>query len=140
MPEPPPRACMNTNKNTIQQRDMRDFLDALSRCEADRNDPMAKRDLLRAFAELQFCKHGGSKCAICQAHVRHVLPVISERSDGKVRQYPCLCIRCFEGERAAARRICMKLGETIIHFEGDGNLVFENPHPDSLRRTKQMCL
>jgi hypothetical protein len=126
-------------KNSIQPRDMQDFLDALSRCEADRENQQAKRDFVRCFAELQFCMHGGSKCAVCRAHVRHVLPVYSERTDQSVRNFECLCTRCFEGERGAAKKLCMKLGETTIHFEADGTLVFEEPHPDSLRRTTLMC-
>jgi hypothetical protein len=33
----------------------------------------------------------------------------------------------------------MKLGETTIHYEANGDLTFEEPHPDSLRRTTLMC-
>ena len=122
-------------KNTISPRDMHDFLDALSRCEADRNDQKAKRDFVRAFAEFQFCMHGGSKCAICHAHVRHVLPVVSERADQVVREFECLCTRCFESERAVAKKLFVKLGDATLHFEADGKITFEQPAPASLRRT-----
>jgi hypothetical protein len=114
---------------------MQDFLEALSRCEADRNDQKAKRDFVRAFAELQFCMHGGAKCAICHAHVRHVLPVVSERADQVVRDFECLCTRCFESERAVARKLFVRLGDATIHFEADGKITFEQPDPQSLRRT-----
>ena len=138
MAQPLPRRT-TMSARTINPRDMHEFLDALSRYEANRGDHQAKRDFLRTFAELQFCIHGGSKCAVCHAHVRHVLPVVSERSDQSVNNFDCLCTRCFEGERAASRDLRVRLGETTVHFEADGTLTFEEPHPDSLRRTTLMC-
>jgi hypothetical protein len=113
---------------------MHEYLEALSRCQADQNDQKAKYDLMRAFAELQFCIHGGAKCSICRSHVRHVLQVACERADGGRRNYECLCTRCFESERAVAKKLCVSLGDATIHFEATGERTNSEPHPEDLRR------
>src|SRR6185369_6329088 len=46
-----------------------------------------------------------------------------------------LCTRCFESERAVAKKLFVKLGDATIHFEADGKITFEQPAPASLRRT-----
>jgi bacterioferritin-associated ferredoxin len=113
---------------------MHDYLEALSRCQKDQNDEHAKYDLMRAFAELQFCIHGGAKCSVCHAHVRHVLAITSERADGTRHNFDCLCNRCFESERAAAKKIAVSLGDATIYFDAIGERAITEPHPRDLRR------
>ncbi|MDT8070054.1 MAG: hypothetical protein ROO76_17960 [Terriglobia bacterium] len=125
---------MSVRKNTLSPRDMHDYLEALSRCQKDQNDEHAKYDLMRAFAELQFCIHGGAKCSVCHAHVRHVLAITSERADGTRHNFDCLCNRCFESERAAAKKIAVSLGDATIYFDAIGERAITEPHPRDLRR------
>lgn len=65
-------------------------------------------DWLYFHAEMRFQQHGGSKCAICRAHVRHVVEVTSFRPDGK-KDFPCLCMRCLVAEEARASRVVLRL-------------------------------
>lgn len=125
---------MPVRKNTLSPRDMHDYLEALSRCQKDRNDERARYDLMRAFAELQFCIHGGAKCSVCHAHVRHVLSITSERADGTRHDFDCLCNRCFESERAVAKQIAVSLGDATIYFDAIGERSIAEPHPRDLRR------
>ncbi len=125
---------MPVRKNTLSPRDMHDYLSALSRCQANQNDEKAKYDLMRAFAELQFCIHGGAKCGVCRSHVRHVIAVASERADGTRQEFDCLCTRCFESERAVARKIAVSLGDATIYFDAVGEPSISEPHPRDLRR------
>ena len=79
--------------------------------------PEKKRErLLISFAELQYGLHGGALCSVCRAHVRHVLPVRSEREDGTVLDYACLCTRCLEGEKALATRVRVGIGEAYVEY------------------------
>lgn len=125
---------MPVRKNTLSPRDMHDYLEALSRCQKDHNDEKAKYALMCAFAELQFCIHGGAKCGVCHAHVRHVLSVAVERRDGSSREYECLCTRCFESERAVASNVAVSLGDATIRFPATGERSIPEPHPRDLRR------
>ena len=125
---------MPVRKNTLSPRDMHDYLEALSRCQKDQNDEKAKYDLMRAFAELQFCIHGGAKCGVCRSHVRHVISVLSERTDGTRHEYDCLCTRCFESERAVSNKVAVSLGDATIFFHTSGERSIPEPHPRDLRR------
>ncbi len=79
-----------------------------------------QRQLLLAFAELCFKLRGGSHCAQCHAHVRHVVPVIVERN-GALVQYACLCTRCIESERATAQKVTLRIGQAAIEFSHPSN-------------------
>ena len=125
---------MPVRRNTLSPRDMHDYLEALSRCQKDPTDERAKYDLMRAFAELQFCIHGGGKCSVCHSHVRHVICVTSERADGSCHVYDCLCTRCFESERAVAKKIAVSLGDATIYFDVIGERSITEPHPRDIRR------
>src|SRR5437879_6028343 len=73
--------------------------------------------LIQCYAELQFKLNGGAKCPMCRAHVRHVVPVRAEHQDGTVKDYSCLCTRCFEGERAISKVITLHMGDAAVeHF------------------------
>lgn len=127
---------MAVRKNTLSPNDMHDYLSALSRCQTDPNDEQAKYDLMRAFAELQFCIHGGARCSVCHAHVRYVLAITSERTDDTLHDFDCLCTRCFESERAVAKKIAVSLGDATIHFDAVGERTIPEPHPVDLRRLR----
>lgn len=65
-------------------------------------------DWLYFHAEMRFQQHGGSKCALCRAHVRHVVEVTSFRPDG-TKAFPCLCMRCLVAEEARSSRVVLRL-------------------------------
>jgi hypothetical protein len=83
----------------------------------DELEPDKKRLLLNSFAELKFRLRGGSRCPLCKTHVRHVMPIYSVHLDGTERSYPCLCTRCFEGEKGLSTRIVMRLGATSLIYD-----------------------
>lgn len=90
-------------------------------------------ELLRAYAELRFRLVGGSHCSICNTHVRHVLPISSERLDGSTKEFDCLCTRCFEGERSVSKAVYVRAGRSTIDFQTGETRVDGNPHPEHLR-------
>jgi hypothetical protein len=71
-------------------------------------------ELLRCYAELQFRINGSANCSICNATVRHKIPVKAIRPDGRIDQYDCLCTRCYEGERAQSTLITMQIGQAKV--------------------------
>ena len=75
---------------------------------------LRNRKLLSCYAEVQFVLHGGRRCPVCHAHVRHVLPVIAEHIDGASAEFPCFSTRCFEAERAISRVIITHLGKARV--------------------------
>lgn len=91
-----------------------------------------KRDLLLSYAELRYKIEGGSHCAICNAPVRHLVPVVAERVEGEKMRYPCLCTRCLEAEKAVSRRVVLSIGEASIEYSASGRQykVDAAPHPD----------
>ncbi len=100
----------------IEERALQEFLEALAESLESEPEERKKR-LLNSYAELLYGIHGGSRCVVCRAHVRHVLPVHSLRDDGTIMDYACLCQRCLEGEKALARRVRVGLGEAAMEFE-----------------------
>jgi hypothetical protein len=98
----------------IYVRALQEYLEAL----ADTDDvlPRRLRRLLMAFAEFRFKLRGGSKCAVCRMSVRHVLPVKVERKNGTRVDYPCLCTRCIEGEKAVSRRLVLEVGKARVEY------------------------
>src|SRR4051812_1309584 len=77
-----------------------EYLEALTRAHDFSVSNLRHWDLIQCYAEFQFRLNGGSHCAICNATVRHVIPVIAVRKGGREDSWPCLCTRCYEGERA----------------------------------------
>lgn len=96
---------------------LQEYLEALEECAAAAPAQRAER-LLLSYAELQFQRKGGSRCAVCGATVRHVLPVRAEREPGIVLEYACLCARCLQGERMLSRRVTLSLGQAQATYEG----------------------
>jgi hypothetical protein len=62
---------------------------------------------------------------MCHAHVRHVMPIYAVHLDGSERSYPCLCTRCFEGEKGLSSRIVVRLGATSLTYDRNEKEKFE---------------
>jgi hypothetical protein len=79
-----------------------------------------QRQLLLSYAEVKYRLRGGSRCPLCHVHVRHVMPIYAVHLDGTERSYPCLCTRCFEGEKGLSSRVVVRIGATsLIYNRGD---------------------
>jgi hypothetical protein len=106
----------NDFRKRIPQRFLQEYLEVLAGAQAYQVSNLRNWDLLRSYAELQYKLNGGSRCQLCRAHVRHVIPTHVERPDGSGKDYSCLCTRCFEGERAQSERVVMQLGEARVEY------------------------
>lgn len=79
-----------------------------------------QRQLLLSYAEVKYRLRGGARCPLCRTHVRHVMPVYTVRLDGTEHSYPCLCTRCFEGEKGLSSKVVVRMGATsLIYDRGD---------------------
>jgi bacterioferritin-associated ferredoxin len=102
----------------INAEDLEEYFAALARCsETPMDDDLKLRELMRSYAELKFRIMGGSHCGICNAHVRHVIAVESHQSSNEIKQYECLCTRCFESEKAIAERMILHLGDNCVEVK-----------------------
>jgi hypothetical protein len=79
--------------------------------------PEKQRQALLSYAEVKYRLRGGARCAVCRVHVRYVMPIYAVHLDGSERSYPCLCTRCFEGEKGLSSRIVVRLGETSLVYD-----------------------
>lgn len=100
----------------VPPRFIEEYLEVLAKAQSFQLSNTRHWSLLKCYAELQYKLNGGAKCPICRAHVRHVVPVRAERPDGHIDEFPCLCTRCFEGERAVSKSISMRMGEACIVY------------------------
>lgn len=82
--------------------------------------PEHQRQLLMSYAEVKFRLRGGSRCPMCRTPVRHVMPVYAVHLDGSERSYPCLCTRCFEGEKGLSSKVVIRMGATSLIYLRDG--------------------
>ena len=96
---------------------LQEYLETLAECAGAAPEQRLER-LLLSYAELQFQRKGGSKCAVCAATVRHVVPVRAEREPGVVLKYACLCNRCLQAERMLSARVVLSLGQAQVTYEG----------------------
>ena len=103
-----------TAKRTISAQVFAEYLETVAQAQQFQVSNLRNWDLLRCYAELQFRLNGGSRCSMCRATVRHVIPVTVERVDGRVDAYDCLCTRCFEGERARSEKIIQQVGDARV--------------------------
>ena len=97
---------------------LQEYLETLAECAGAAPAERAEK-LLLSYAELQFHRKGGSKCAVCGTTVRHVLPVRAEREPGVVLEFACLCGRCLQAERMLSRRVSMSVGQAHVSYEGN---------------------
>lgn len=108
---------MDLTRKRIPAKYLQEYLDTVMRAQQFQLSNVRHWTLLQCYAELQFQLNGGSKCPVCRAHVRHVVPISAQRSDGSVHEFPCLCTRCFEGERATSAMITMQIGEAKVDYK-----------------------
>lgn len=94
---------------------LQEYLEALAESMGD-GPTQRERKVLTSYAELQFKLHGGGKCGVCRAPVRHIMAVTIEREDGAVHEFPCLCHRCLEGEKGTALRIVLRIARKEMEF------------------------
>ena len=106
---------MADKRGPISHREVQQYLAALADGAAQK-ETVRHANLLFSFAELKFRIAGGGKCAVCHAHVRHVLPVEVERDDGSRHSYSCLCTRCLVAEKASARRVILRIGHATVEY------------------------
>jgi hypothetical protein len=108
---------MNNNTNKLGEDLLQTFLELLAEAQSVRPSRVPHWRLLQSYAEVQFVLTGGRRCPVCNAHVRHVLPITAEHNDGTTVEFPCLCNRCFEAERAVSRVVTTHMGQTRVeHF------------------------
>ena len=103
---------MARERKTVTHQEFQQYLEDLASAT-----PESKLALLASYAELQFRLHGGARCGHCRAHVRHVLAVTSQREDGSVQQYSCLCFRCLQAEKKVSRRLTLRAGKTEVEIK-----------------------
>ena len=102
----------------INAKDFEEYLAVLARCSEVPMDEEAKlRELLRSYSELKFKIVGGKRCAVCNAHVRHVISVASEQANGEIKRFECLCTRCLEGEKSTSRSMFLEVGDKQIEVK-----------------------
>lgn len=94
---------------------LQEYLEALAESMGD-GPTQRERKVLTSYAELQYKLHGGGKCGVCRAPVRHIMAVTIECEDGTVHEFPCLCNRCLEGEKGTARRIVLRIARKEMEF------------------------
>jgi len=101
----------------IPARFLQEYLETVAHAQSFQTSNRRAWALMHCFAELQYKLKGGAKCPQCRAHVRHVVPVTIERLDGSKDEFPCLCTRCFEGERANSRLSTMRIGDAKVEYK-----------------------
>jgi hypothetical protein len=92
-----------------------EFLETLA--GVDDLSPEKQRQVLLSYAEVRYRLRGGSRCPLCRVHVRYVMPIYAVHLDGSERSYPCLCTRCFEGEKGLSAKVVVRLGETSLVYD-----------------------
>ena len=104
---------MDTN-GAVPQSVLQDYLESLAEHGGHPSRRLEK--ILNSYAELQYRLHGGGKCSVCRASVRHVIPVRVERHDGLVSDFHCLCTRCLEAEKKTSRRVSLTIGKSVLVY------------------------
>lgn len=99
------------------ERALQEFLEVLAEAPDDNFSNRARR-ILSSYAELRFRARGGSRCQLCRAAVRHVLPVEVTRAGGAVIRFSCLCQRCLHAERVLSESVQITLGDARWILKG----------------------
>ncbi|MGI9100842.1 MAG: hypothetical protein ACR2IF_00225 [Terriglobales bacterium] len=108
---------------------LQEYLEALA--EGIQHGPTVhKQKALVSYAELQYRLKGGGRCAVCNAAVRHKIPVTSEHIDGTIAEFGCLCTRCLEAEKALSRKVELQVGEAHVEYLRASE---EDPHTKKFR-------
>ncbi len=113
----PPAPSSKTGHKTYDQAGedlLQKYLETLAHAPVFQLSNARHWTLLQCYAEVEFILHGGARCPVCNAHVRHVLPVRAEHNDGTHAEFSCLCTRCFEAERAISRVVVIHVGQARV--------------------------
>lgn len=110
LPEDEPR------KRPIPAKFLQDYLQTVVDAQFFKVSNLRNWNLIQCYAELQFKLNGGTKCPVCRACVRHVVPVQAHKEDGTVKDFKCLCTRCFEAERATSKCVTMHMGDASVTY------------------------
>ena len=105
------------HKKPLPHNVLQEYLQALADGVTEGPSDLQQKILL-AYAELQYQLHGGGRCSLCRASVRHVLPVTAEHTDGTIAEFGCLCTRCLQGEQAVSNRVTLIIGRTHLEYSG----------------------
>ncbi len=108
-------ASMRDKRGALFHSELQEYLATLAEHAADRQS-VRQANLLFSFAELKYRMVGGDHCAICHAHVRHVLPVEVEYENGSHKRFKCLCTRCLVAEKASARQVTLRVGDASVVY------------------------
>src|SRR4051812_18353089 len=103
-------------KRPIPAEFLQDYLQSIVDAQLFKVSNVRNWNLIQCYAELQFKLNGGTKCPICRAHVRHIVPTQVHKPDGSSKEYKCLCTRCFEAERATSKCITMHMGDAKVTY------------------------
>ncbi len=104
----------------LDSRALQEYLEELARHSQSPDGEVKARELLRAYAELRYKMHGGRKCSLCGASVRHVYLVTVEYDDRSTKSFDCLCTRCLEGERGQSVKITLSIGDKATEYPTNG--------------------
>lgn len=124
---------MADKRGAISHRELQQYLTVLAG-DTEQQDPVRQANLLFSFAELKFRIGGGGRCAVCRAHVRHVLPVEVERETGAVVKYDCLCTRCLVAEKTQATRVTLRVGHAKVEYTRPSRINVASEVPPALER------
>ena len=108
-------ARMGHKREGPSRHEFQEYLAALANGPRAR-ESVRQANLLFSFAELKFRIGGGGHCAVCHAHVRHVLPVEVEHEDGTGKKFTCLCTRCLVAEKTTSRRVTLRVGSAAVVY------------------------
>ena len=103
-------------KRPIPAEFLQDYLAAVVDAQQFKVSNLRNWNLIQCYAELQFKLNGGMKCPVCRAHVRHIVATQVHKQDGAVKDYSCLCTRCFEAERATSKCVVMSMGDATVTY------------------------
>ena len=113
----------NSDKDKVSPELFQEFLETLAGVDALSVEK--QRQLLLSYAEVKYRLRGGGRCPLCNTHVRHIMPIYAVHLDGTERSYPCLCTRCFEGEKGLSSKVVVRLGATSLIYDRDPREHFE---------------
>src|SRR4051812_45375988 len=111
-----PAPELESKKRPVPAEFLQDYLQAIVDAQLFKVSNVRNWNLIQCYAELQFRLNGGTKCPICRAHVRHIVPTQVHKPDGSSKEYTCLCTRCFEAERAQSKCVTMHMGGAKVTY------------------------
>jgi hypothetical protein len=102
-------------RDKVPENVLQDFLESLA--DADGQPGKRLKKVLTSYAELQYRLNGGGRCTVCNATVRHIIPVRAQHEDGSTAAFQCLCTRCLEAERAVSDTVTLTVGRAQLVYK-----------------------